>query len=369
MTHVIYDHQIFSWQEHGGISRYFHELAKRVGASAGFSASVVAPLYVNRYLRRGGVSTRGICIPSMPRVRRPIDIANRRIESVLLKWSRPDVVHETYYQAAASAPEGCKVVITVHDMIQEKFLGKFGRNDATSAKKRAAVSRADRVICVSENTRKDLMELFNPDPAKIRTIHWGFNFAGPDELPEAPRLGRPFFLYVGMRGSYKNFDNLLRAYASRPALRQEYELIAFGMDGFTSSEIETIGALGLKSSQVRHLSGDDALLGHLYSKASALIYPSLYEGFGIPPLEAMSFGCPVLCSNTSSIPEIVGDAGLYFDPGRIDAIADTMERVVSSAELRLELVARGKERVKHFSWDRCVAQTLEVYRDLARSPC
>jgi glycosyltransferase involved in cell wall biosynthesis len=301
----------------------------------------------------------------MPRARRAVNIANRYIESALLKLGQPDVVHETYYQTNSSAPKGCPIVVTVHDMIQEKFDISFGRDNETSAKKRAAVKRADRVVCVSENTRMDLLELFDPDPGKIRTIHLGVTMnrsGGPP--PRWPPPPRPYFMHVGMRGGYKNFGNLLRAYASRPRLHTEFDLIAFGSHGFTQQENESIGDLGLTSPQVRHLSGDDDLLGHLYSQAAAFIYPSLYEGFGIPPLEAMSVGCPVLCSNASSIPEIVGNAGLYFDPNEVDAIADAMERVVSFTEVRAELVARGNERVRQFSWDRCTSQTLDVYRDL-----
>jgi glycosyltransferase involved in cell wall biosynthesis len=167
-----------------------------------------------------------------------------------------------------------------------------------------------------------------------------------------------------MRGAYKNFANLLSAYGSSPTLRKDFDLIAFGSSSFTQQENESIRNLGLTSSQVRHLSGDDALLGHMYRTAVAFIYPSLYEGFGIPPLEAMGFGCPVLCANTSSIPEVVGEAGWYFDPNRIEAIADAMERVALSTEFRLELVALGNERVRQFSWDRCAAETLDLYRDL-----
>lgn len=361
---MIFDHQVFSWQGYGGISRYFYELAKRVNASEGFSASVIAPLYVNNYLAAGGVNTKGIRIPELPRARRAVDIANRCLESAMLKAIQPDVVHETYYRQTSSAPRGCPVVITVHDMIPEKSAAKFGRADATSARKRTAVERADRIVCVSENTRKDLLELFEPDSRKIRTIHLGFSFPGTLGNPVRRSQPRPYFLYVGLRGGYKNFDNLLSAYASQPRLRDEFDLIAFGSHPFTRQESTSIDALGLTSLQVRHLSGNDAVLEQLYAHATALVYPSLYEGFGIPPLEAMGSGCPVLCSDKSSIPEIVGDGGLYFDPHSIDAIADAMERVASAAELRSDLITRGRSRARLFSWDRCAAETLDVYRDL-----
>ncbi len=364
MPHVAYDHQVFSWQEYGGISRYFYELAGRVNAFDGFSASIVAPLYVNRYLKNGGMRAKGMYLPPLSRGVRAVEFINRRLESAWLRIRRPDVLHETYYPATSSAPKGCPIVITVHDMIQEKFSAAFGLNDETSVKKRAAVLRADRVVCVSENTRADLIQIFNPDPGKIRTIHLGVAARRPSALSMPPSLPKPFFLYVGMRGGYKNFANVLSAYAAQPMLSEEFDLVAFGSNTLTPEEHEAIGSLRLAPHQVRHLAGDDDLLGYLYGKAEALVYPSFYEGFGIPPLEAMSHGCPVICSNASSIPEVVGDAGLYFDPHSVDAIADAMERVASLPSLRSDLAARGRERAKGFSWDRCAARTLDVYREL-----
>jgi glycosyltransferase involved in cell wall biosynthesis len=340
MPHVVYDHQVFSWQEYGGISRYFYELAGRVNAFDGFSASIVAPLYVNRYLKNGRMRAKGVYVPPFSRGTRAMEFVNRHLESAWLKIRRPDVLHETYYPAT------------------------FGLSDEISAKKRAAVLRADRVVCVSENTKADLIQIFNPDPRKVRTIHLGV-VAGTATVPTMPpTLPKPFFLYVGMRGTYKNFANVLSAYASQPMLRKEFDLIAFGSNIFTPEEHEAIGSLRLAPHQVRHLAGDDDLLGYLYGKAEALIYPSFYEGFGIPPLEAMSHGCPVICSNTSSIPEVVGDAGLYFDPHSVEAIADAMECIASLPSLRSGLAVRGRERAKEFSWDLCTARTLDVYREL-----
>jgi glycosyltransferase involved in cell wall biosynthesis len=368
VTNITYDHQIFSCQEYGGISRYFYELAKRVNASAEFSASVVAPLHVNRYLDGGGVDVKGIRIPSLPRTQWVMESINGSVGSALSRMSRPDVFHETYYPESSTAPKKCPIVVTVHDMIPERLSEFFGSSDNSSVRKRAAVERADRVICVSENTRRDLVELFKPDPAKVHTIHLGITRATPlntvDALSKERPHGRPFFLYVGMRAAYKNFDRVLRAYVSRQWLRTEFDLIVFGYGAFTPREMELMASLGLDNTRVRRMTGSDTLLGHLYSNAVALIYPSLYEGFGIPPLEAMAYGCPVLCSNRSSIPEVVGDAGLYFDPESLDSIADAMERVAAVTEVRVELSILGGERAKLFSWDRCAAQTMNVYRDL-----
>jgi glycosyltransferase involved in cell wall biosynthesis len=114
------------------------------------------------------------------------------------------------------------------------------------------------------------------------------------------------------------------------------------------------------------MSGDDALLSRLYRQATAFVYPSLYEGFGIPPLEAMSFDCPVVCSNTSSIPEVVGDAARLFDPADIDALRAAIEAVVGSPDLRDNLVRRGRKRIRHFSWDRTAMETMDIYRELVQ---
>jgi glycosyltransferase involved in cell wall biosynthesis len=366
MPHVVYDHQVFSWQEYGGISRYFYELAGRVNAFDGFSASIVAPLYVNRYLKNGGMRARGMYVPPFSRGTRAVGFVNRHLESAWLRIRRPDVLHETYYPATSSAPKGCPVVVTIHDMIQEKFSAAFGLSDEISAKKRAAVSRADRVVCVSENTKADLIQIFNPDPGKIRTIHLGVAARKPNVLTMPPALPKPFFLYVGMRRGYKNFANVLNAYAAQPMLNKEFDLIAFGSNVLTPEEHEAIASLRLAPHQVRHLAGDDDVLGYLYGKAEALIYPSFYEGFGIPPLEAMNHGCPVICSNASSIPEVVGTAGLYIDPHSVEAIGDAMARIASLPSLRSGLAARGRERAKEFSWERCTARTLDVYRELVR---
>jgi glycosyltransferase involved in cell wall biosynthesis len=174
----------------------------------------------------------------------------------------------------------------------------------------------------------------------------------------------PFLLYVGNRGGYKNFLRLLEAYGASPQLKTGYKLICFGGGAFQADELKTMQTLGLDSGQVTQLGGDDQLLAKLYERASAFIFPSLYEGFGIPPLEAMSHDCPVVCSNTSSIPEVVGDAGEYFDPADADSMREAIERVVTSDNHRKLLISKGRARLKYFSWDRCAVETLDIYMRL-----
>jgi glycosyltransferase involved in cell wall biosynthesis len=176
-------------------------------------------------------------------------------------------------------------------------------------------------------------------------------------------LEKPFLLYVGYRGGYKNFAALLRAYARSPLLRREFLVVCFGGGRFKERELRQISEQNVQRDNVRYLSGSDDLLAALYAAAAALVYPSLYEGFGMPPLEAMSMGCPVVCSNASSLPEVVGEAAEFFDPLREDDLVAAIERVVTSDERRQALVASGRDKCAMFSWQRCVEETMAIYEN------
>jgi glycosyltransferase involved in cell wall biosynthesis len=361
---VVFDDQIFCWQEYGGVSRYFYELSRHMASASNCSVSVVAPLYVTRYFDEGGVKIKGVHIPKIRNSGRIISALNSLVAPAIISSERPDVLHETYfYRRRSLAPRGCRTVLTVFDMIQEKYPDYFLARDHTTEAKRAAVMRADRVICISANTQRDLIDIFGVAPEKTVVIHLGFSLTNQGESIVSLTESRPFLLYVGLRDRYKNFDALLTAYSSSAVLRNNYSLVAFGGGRFSAVEVERIRSLGLLDS-VQQISGDDALLASLYRQSTAFVYPSLYEGFGIPPLEAMSFDCPVICSNTSSLPEVVGDAACLFDPTDIDAMRAAIEKVVGLPDYRSDLVKRGRERIQHFSWDRTAKKTIEVYREL-----
>jgi glycosyltransferase involved in cell wall biosynthesis len=361
---IAYDHQIFGWQRFGGISRYIFEVANHLAEAEGNSIDchIVSPLHVNDYLRRASskLKVTGIHAPAVRKTGRLYRFVNKTLAPSILRTWRPDILHETYYSKNAIAPRGCKTVLTVHDMIHELYPQYFASWDPTREEKSKAVARADHIICVSENTRRDLMRLLDVPGEKISVVHHGFALA-PGETADLPLPRRPFFLFVGSRGGYKNFDLLLEAYAEKPNIKDNYDLIAFGGGSFNTHEKELIHRLGLTELQVRQFGGDDSILGPLYKQASFFVYPSLYEGFGIPPLEAMNFECPVVCSNTSSIPEVVGDAAFLFDPHDAISIANAIETVAGDPSLQADLKRRGKDRLNSFSWRRCAAETLAVY--------
>lgn len=370
---IAYDPQIFCAQTYGGVSRYFCEIASRLAHTPGNEVSIAAPLHVNAYLQHlpPGIVTgfRG------PRADRLTSVYPRLflrgmglvLGDLVLRAQFPDIVHETYYFSYPFGPSRARRVITIHDMIHELFPLDFPLADKTTRHKAMAAKRADHVICISESTRRDAIEILGLAPEKISVIHHGFDLmrgGGDGHVNEETTTDEPFLLYVGNRGGYKNFLRLLEAYASSPQLRAEFRLVCFGGGALNMEEHERIAQLGLMSGRVIQLGGSDQLLSQLYTRANAFVYPSLYEGFGIPPLEAMSHDCPVVCGTTGSIPEVVGDGGEYFDPADVDSIREAIERVVGSENHRKTLIEKGRARLGCFSWNRCANETLEVYRNL-----
>lgn len=363
---IVFDDQIFGWQPHGGITRYVVELSKRLSKYNALDVSVVAPLHFNEYLKAstGMVDLFGCYVDAPVLFRHLIRKINPLVTKLVIGRTQPDIIHSTYYFSSRNRSAASKTVVTVHDMIHEKFPESFASGNPTSRLKAEAVKRAHHVICVSENTRRDLLELVNVSPEKTSVIHHGYttgNHTLRDQIKPSNTLA-PYLFFVGSRDGYKNFSALLRAYASSPLLRGELLLICFGGGSFTSAEKAIIANLGLSEFQVRQISGDDQTLAAGYRNATAFVCPSKYEGFGIPLLEAMNFGCPVVCSHVSSIPEVVGNAGEYFSPYDLCSMMEAIHRVVLNASRREELIALGRNRLNHFSWEKCAQETYDVYR-------
>lgn len=365
---IAYDPQIFFHQRFGGISRYFTRLSESL-RELGEEVAIICPGAMNAYLRAANPELVRNCygtslVDLLPwRLRRHSEILRRPfIVRTMRNW-KPDIVHETYYRRASYAPTKARLVLTVYDMIHERYPGMFPANDPTRENKRIAVNRADHVICISESTRKDLLEMHDVPPEKVSVIHLGFDgLALPTVSEPRPVTQKPYILYVGQRGGYKNFDTLLEAYRTSRSLGRDFDLVAFGGGPFGREEMGRIGRL--TAGCVRHAEGDDAVLASLYRHAAAFVYPSLYEGFGLPPLEALSQGCPVVSSHTSSMPEVIGDAAEFFDPGSAAALGASLEKVLHDSAYAADLVERGAQRLKRFSWQHCAGETQAVYNSV-----
>lgn len=363
---IAYDHQIFCGQSVGGISRYYCELATYISRTN--EIMVFAPFHRNRYLSDCNFKQlKGIGVTRYPwKTSKLIMSLNFPLAKLQLRRWNPDLVHETYYSRFNIAPKNTPTVLTVFDMIHELFPKLYRRNDNTALNKKKAINRADHIICISESTKKDLLNTYSIDEKKISVIYFGFSkFPSLNQNITDMNIDyqnlKKYILYVGSRGGYKNFTNLLLAFGRSSSLKKNFSIVAFGGGPFTRSEKILIEELGLNVNQVTQLSGSDEILGYLYSRASCFIYPSLYEGFGLPILEAMAHNCPVLSSNKSSMPEIGQNAAIYFDPKSPDDISFQLERILFNDNLRSDLIIRGSERILDFSWAKCAHETNSIY--------
>lgn len=360
---IVFDHQVFEDQRYGGISRYFVELARELNHLPGFEAGVAVASHFNEYLRSCALP--GLHHYSTARFRGAAHLraaANRLAAPALVRLLGADIVHATYFRPAARR-RGRPLVLTVYDMIHEIFPGT---DEVTADLKRSAVRAADHVICISFQTRSDLVRLLDVPKSKTSVTHLSHSIPviDADLLPTADGPDRPYLLYVGFRFAYKNFEGFLRAFAASKRLRQEFDLLCFGGGTFSQEELALGRSLGLRDGQLRHTAGNDEALTRAYTDAFAFVYPSVYEGFGIPPLEAMARGCAVICSQASSIPEVVGEAAALFDPTDRASIQQALESVCLDPARRAELRLAGLQRQALFSWRRCAGETACIYESL-----
>jgi glycosyltransferase involved in cell wall biosynthesis len=247
-------------------------------------------------------------------------------------------------------------------MIHERLQGQFSRLRADTKlmqQKRRIAQEATRLIAISEHTKADMVELLNLEPAKIDVVPLSTRFG---ELPPGPSSDKPAFpylLFVGNRSYYKNFNTLLRAV--EPLLpTYGIHLICAGGGSFNTAEHELIGKLGLRP-WVRQQPVDDATLAALYREATLFVFPSLYEGFGLPILEAFACRCPCAISNRSSFPEVAGSAAAYFEPADAMSIRSTVEGLLDDAALRNQLINKGTQQLTQYSSQQTLYKTLATY--------
>jgi glycosyltransferase involved in cell wall biosynthesis len=358
---ILYDGIIYSEQATGGVNRYFANLIARL------------PSDITPYLTTA--QTREVNFPTHPALKvfryrrfRPAGLSYRLEKYFFDYIARShafDVAHPTYYNLLTRRQVSeyrCPVVITVWDMIHELF-PTDAATERMIIEKRKAVEAASLIICISENTKKDLLERYPLLEDKVRVTHLASEIDA--SLANGPELvpSRPYFMYVGLRPGYKNFDRLLQAFARVRSLRPDAALCVVGAP-FNEMEVKALDNLNVADGIEHYGYVTDAHLARLYSRSLAFVYPSLYEGFGIPPLEAMSCGTPVVASNRSSIPEVVGDAGILFDPTSTDDLTDILLLLFDDEDRRRQLIAKGYERARLFSWDKTAAGTVEIYRSI-----
>jgi glycosyltransferase involved in cell wall biosynthesis len=359
---IQYDHQAFTIQEYGGISRYFYELTRQFQTTPQMSVSTSLLFSNNEYIHKSKL------IQSSPFFRRislqrkveAMNLINELHSRSIYKQNNFDLFHPTYYDPYYVNLKSKKpIVITFHDIIHEKFMAN---DQVTLSNKRKVILKADRIIAVSVSSKCDLIEYYKVPEEKITVIPLASSISPPASLANG-RSHEQYLLYVGGRNHYKNFILFVRAIAPVLLSHSGLLLCCVGGGRFNRTERELFHELKIQD-RVKFQVGTDENLSKSYSNALAFFFPSLYEGFGIPLLEAMNCGCPIGASQTSSLPEVAGNAALYFDPYDKDSMRSVAEALVLQPPLRANLIRNGFLRAKNFSWQKTSGLTHDVYSEL-----
>lgn len=360
---VFYDHQVFSWQRFGGVSRYFVELVNHLPGDV--EAEFPAMLTENVYLGSLGESapeTRKWNFGNF-RVRKQLyERVDRVVARRRIVKGGFDLLHPTYYDPYFMKRRKVPYVITVHDFIHEKYPDFFRDASKVIANKRRVIEGADGIIAISEHTKHDLVEIYGIDPSRVEVIYHGASPLSSTPMP-VEGVTEPYVLFVGDRTKYKSFDVMLEGFAGLHRRQPEYRLICAGTP-FSVAEEAVIAKMGLSGS-VRAVTVNDHQLARLYGHAACFVFPSAYEGFGLPILEAWSAGAPVVLRDASCFPEIGGDAAVYFD-GSGEELSGKMEEVIVDAGLRSRLREASDARLRDFTWEKTARLTADVYRKIIK---
>ncbi len=362
MKKILYDNQMFTFQRFGGVTRYFADLIYNLPAEE-FIADVPMKYCENHYVTETyGHKYKKISFPDNYRLRRLIySCANNNISKSAVKNSDYDIFHPTYfspYFLKTIKKRQKPFVLTVHDMTFERYPQDVLIYDRTIPNKKRLIAEADHIIAVSENTKRDIVEILGTDPARISVVHHGYR----PVTTIAPQLFDNYVLYVGERKGYKNFLPWLSAILPLFKLDPELKIVCTGSP-FTAAELKLFAKWNI-SDRLRHIAANDAQMASLYRYARCFVFPSHYEGFGIPILEAFYSGCPICLSNASCFPEVAGDAAIYFNPNDAQSMHDTLKELLTSTALCEELRQKGAQRSREYSLERMVEQTCEVYRKM-----
>ena len=374
MNRLVVDGTVFHLQARGGISSLYQEILPRMCEIEPSLQIFLITEYTPRQLLPSHSRIIHKPIPQIESYLRPNRVWGKAIPQIR-EWLKYRAIGNTqdkiWHSTAYTTLRGWKgaQVVTVYDMIFELYPQVFP-GDLTQRSQRAkrqSISQADALICISGTTKQDLINWYHVDERCVTVIPLAcastFSPMDGENLLLPQDIQRPFVLYVGNRRHHKNFDTLAKAF-SIWARRKEFDLVTVGGRVWSEAELRTLCELGI-ADQVRRLSSiDDEMLCMLYNKAEAFIYPSLYEGFGIPLLEAMSCGCPIVASRIPSTLEVAGQVPYYFEPSSAEDLIQALDFALTEGR-QSERVSLGLERVRQYSWDKTAAQTLAVYKDLS----
>ena len=359
---VLFDHQIFQAQKFGGISRYFSKISNL--KYQGVDTEIIDHHNFQKVEIKKDILSKGIRFSKRkmgidkPKDKYPSILTNRILRNDF------DIFHPTYYDSYFLKYLKRPFVLTVYDMIHEIYPEYMGINDKTSELKKELCQKADAIIAISETTKVDLIEILKIDESKITTTFLGSGFDKVAALGFGQNEDlHNYILFTGNRSIYKNFYFMVNAIAEFLLNDKTLKLVCTGKL-FTEKEVEYFKARGIEDSIIHIYAKSDGELAWLYQNARCFIFPSLYEGFGIPILEAFASQCPVISSTGGSLKEIGGKGVKYFDPKNQKELKIALSDVLFNKTTREALVKNGIEEFQKYSWDKCRDETLNVYKSV-----
>lgn len=360
---VLFDGEIFSLQPFGGVNRYFTSLISGL-------PNEISPVIISSKGHSNDLRHARLKWHTFPRFAfRPGRLAflmEQLYFNLVTKLSDIKVIHPTYYYLLLG--RGIKfqkkpIVVTLYDLIHEIYPSNTDPKGHHAAAKKEILKIATNIICISHRTRQDLIELYPEFEKKSIVIPLAPDPKIPTLIDNLRPIDQPYFLFVGQRRAYKNFDLLLNAFVKFTKKFPAVKLLLSG-PALEYCEIEKLSQKGLGDKVIYSGISTDSNLATLYKHSLALVYPSLYEGFGLPPLEAMLCGAPVICSSSSSMPEVVGKAAILFDPRSEVELELALQRIFESAQLRNDLIELGAKQVEKYSLDKMINSTYELYKKI-----
>ena len=357
---ILFDYKIFCLQSLGGISKYIIKLAENLNAE-NVEASISCKYHFIKYINQSRFSKGKIYLKKFPKFTGKLfRFTNDIFYNLELYKIKPDIIHNTYYSSMQKYKKKQLVALTVYDLIHEIFHNDYGFQK-NYLPKTNAIKNADIIFAISNNTKKDLIERYNVPEDKIFVTHLGVDKI-IDRVSSKDRIiKQDYILFVGDRKKYKNFNNFIIGFSLSDYLKKNFKICLVGGGVLSKNDIMMINKLGLKNILI-HYFASETELRNLYQFASCFVFPSKYEGFGLPSLEAMANGCPVISSNINVMKEICGDASEMFDAESPESIMYSMDSVVNSKNRRDDLIKKGYQRVENFSWEACAKKTIEVYK-------
>lgn len=368
---ILLDPQIFIEQKFGGISRYFGELWSEFLLKKEVEVSCPLIYSANLHLKE---------LDLKPKVHTSFleDFkfkGSSRLLAMLKQYSYKycirkvrkndfDIFIPTYYSTYFTSYLKRPFVLTVYDMIHEMYPQFFESDKTTVTNKKLLMDKANKIIAISQNTKSDIIKIYpSINPEKIEVVYLAQSIMGETASAKNAVLPENYLLFIGNRAHYKNFRFLIKAIA---AILNSYPglfLVCAGGGKFTNEEISYLSQERV-SERVLQYNYADSELEAFYLNARAFIFPSLYEGFGIPILEAMKCGCPVILSKSSCFPEIAADSALYFEPGDNHSLQTAIDTILSNPDIRTALKAKGLKRESQFTWQETADNCLNVYKSI-----